>query len=381
MINFGGGVIAKAVSAARGAGAQPTFKFGRVVEVVLDESSPYWDEFGRSQSINGIIYRPLDKAHSEDEDAILPFAYCGSSNVINVPLKNEIVIITALPSENRAANSLQTKNYWFSVVNIWNHPHHNAYPDTLQSGTGAADLGEDFEEKQTVAPLQTYPGDTLISGRHGNTIRLGGTKHQYNTLTDDSNNGSPFVIIKNKMKEPEDGMALSSEDINEDGSSIYMVSDHEVPLEEANTKADSWKEPADLAAVYKGDQVVVNGGRLFFNAKEEGAFIAAKDYVGLASKEIHIDGDDMVSIDGKKIYLGSVALNKEDEPIVKGTTLQDWLTSFMDTFDVLLKSLGTPGAPPVYVGTQVSTTKAIKPAIKTLKNQIKLLTSKKVFTE
>ena len=381
MINFGGGVIAKAVSAARGAGAQPTFKFGRVVEVVLDESSPYWDEFGRSQSINGIIYRPLDKAHSEDEDAILPFAYCGSSNVINVPLKNEIVIITALPSENRAANSLQTKNYWFSVVNIWNHPHHNAYPDTLQSGTGAADLGEDFEEKQTVAPLQTYPGDTLISGRHGNTIRLGGTKHQYNTLTDDSNNGSPFVIIKNKMKEPEDGMALSSEDINEDGSSIYMVSDHEVPLEEANTKADSWKEPADLAAVYKGDQVVVNGGRLFFNAKEEGAFIAAKDYVGLASKEIHIDGDDMVSIDGKKIYLGSVALNREDEPIVKGTSLQDWLTSFMDTFDVLLKSLGTPGAPPVYVGTQVSTTKAIKPAIKTLKNQIKLLTSKKVFTE
>ena len=381
MINFGGGVIAKAVSAAKGAGASPTFKFGRVVDVVLDESSPYWDEFGRSQSINGIRYRPLDKAHSEDEDAILPFAYCGNTNIVNVPLKNEIVIITALPSENRAANSLQTKNYWFSIVNIWNHPHHNAYPDTLQSGTGAADLGEDFEEKQTVAPLQTYPGDTLISGRHGNTIRLGGTKHQYNTLTDDSNNGSPFVIIKNKMKEPDDGTSLSSEDINEDGSSIYMVSDHEVPLEEANTKADSWKEPADLAAVYKGDQVVVNGGRLFFNAKEEGAFIAAKDYVGLASKEIHIDGDDMVSIDGKKIYLGSVALNREDEPIVKGTTLQDWLTSFMDTFDVLLKSLGTPGAPPVYVGTQVSTTKAIKPAIKTLKNQIKLLTSKKVFTE
>jgi len=381
MFNFGGGIIAKAISAARGAGAPPTFNFGRVVDVVLDESSPYWDEFGRSQSINGIRYRPLGQAHSEDEDAILPFAYCGNTNIVNVPLKNEIVIITALPSENRAANSLQTKNYWFSIVNIWNHPHHNAYPDTLQSGTGAADLGEDFEEVDTVAPLQTYPGDVLISGRHGNTIRLGGTKHQYNSLTDDSNNGSPFVVIKNKMKEPEDGTSLSSEDINEDGSSIYMVSDHEVPLEEANIKADSWKEPADLASVYKGDQVVVNGGRLFFNAKEEGAFIAAKDYVGLASAEIHLDGDDMVSIDGKKIYLGSVALNKEDEPLIKGTTMQDWLSMFMDTLDVLVKSLGTPGAPPVYVGTQVTTAKAIKPAIKTLKDQIALLTSKKVFTE
>ena len=61
MFNFGGGILAKAISAAKGAGAQPTFKFGRVVDVVLDESSPYWDEFGRSQTINGIRYRPLDK--------------------------------------------------------------------------------------------------------------------------------------------------------------------------------------------------------------------------------------------------------------------------------------------------------------------------------
>jgi len=112
MFNFGGGILSKAIAAARGAGSPPTFKFGRVVDVVLDESSPYWDEFGRSQAINGIRYRPLDKAHSEDEDAILPFAYCGNTNLISVPLKNEIVIITSLPSENRAANSLQTKNYW-----------------------------------------------------------------------------------------------------------------------------------------------------------------------------------------------------------------------------------------------------------------------------
>jgi hypothetical protein len=381
MLNFGGGIIAKSVAGARGAGAPPTFNFGRVVDVVLDESSPYWDEFGKSQSINGIKYRPLDKAVSEEEVEVLPFAYCGSSSLINVPLKNEIVIITSLPSEMRTLDSLQTKTYWFSIVNLWNHPNHNAYPDTRQSGTGKVDLGKYFKEADTVAPLQTYPGDTLISGRHGNTIRLGGANHKHNPLSDDSNNGSPFVIIKNKMKEPEDGMALSSEDINEDGSSIYMVSDHEVPLEEANTKAASWKEPADLAAVYKGDQVLVNGGRLFFNAKEEGAFIAAKDYIGLASKEIHIDGDDMVSIDGKKIYLGTIALNREDEPLIKGTTMQDWLSMFMDTLDVLVKSLGTPGAPPVYVGTQVTTAKAIKPAIKTLKDQIALLTSKKVFTE
>ena len=381
MFNFGGGILSKAIAAARGAGTPPTFKFGRVVDVVLDESSPYWDEFGRSQAINGIRYRPLDKAYSEDEDALLPFAYCGNTNLISVPLKNEIVIITSLPSENRAANSLQTKNYWLSIVNIWNHPHHNAYPDTLQSGTGKADLGEDFEEVDTVAPLQTYPGDILISGRHGNTIRLGGTKQKYNTLTDDSNNGSPFIVIKNKMKEPEDGTSLSSEDINEDGSSIYMVSDHEVPLDEANKNAASWEEPADLAAVYKGDQVVVNGGRLFFNAKDEGAFIAAKDYIGLASKEVHLDGDDMISIDGKKIYLGFVAMKREDEPVLLGQTTQDWLTTLVDNLETLLKTLSKPGPPPVYVAKAVATSTALLGGMKQLKTQIKLLSSKKVFVE
>jgi len=381
MFNFGGGILAKAIAAARGHGGAPTFKFGRVVDVVLDESSPYYNEMGKSQSINGIKYRPLDKAHSQDEDAILPFAYCGNTSMVNVPLKNEIVIISALPSENRAANSLQTKTYWLSVVNIWNHPHHNAYPDTLQDGDGKCDLGEEFDEVDIVAPLQTYPGDTLISGRHGNTLRLGGTKHKYNTLTEEGNNGKPFIIIKNKMKEPEDGMSLSSEDINEDGSSIYMVSDHTVPLKEANVKADSWDKPADVAGAYKGDQVVLNGGRLFFNAKEEGAFIAAKDYIGLASEKIHIDGEEMVSIDAKKIYLGSVSMKREDEPVLLGQTTQDWLKTLVDNLDTLLKTLATPGPPPIYVAKAVSTATATLAGINQLKAQIKLLSSKKVYTE
>lgn len=381
MLNFGGSIVSKLSAKAAGRGKKGTFTFGRVVDVVLDESSPYWDRFGRSQAINGIVYRDLSKATTQSEETQLPFAYCGNSSNVTLPLKNEIVIIVSLPSEIRNADSLQTKRYWLSVVNIWNHPHHNAYPDTLADGTDAVDLGKDFEEVNTVAPLQMYPGDTLISGRHGNTIRLGGTKQTYNTLTDSSNNGKPFIIIKNQMKEPEDGTELSSENINDDGSSIYLVSDHTVPLEEANTKADSWLDLPDLAGTYKGNQVVINGGRLFLNAKEEGAFIAADSYIGLASKEIHLDGDDMVSIDGKKIYLGSVAVNREDEPVLKGQTTQDWLTTLVDNLDTLLQTLAKPAPPPAYVAAAVATSGALLGGIKQLKTQIKLLSSKKVYTE
>ena len=379
MFNFGGSHLASAINNVFG-GSSATFRFVRVVDVVLDESSPYWDQFGRSQAINGIVYRDLSTPMSQDEDAKLPFAYCANPNNIQLPLKNEIVVVSSLPSEFRTLNPSATKNYWISIVGLWNHPNHNIYPDTAQDGNDP-EFGDDFEENDKIAPLQTFPGDVLLSGRHGNTIRLSGTKQTYNTLTDDSNNGKPFIIVKNNMKEPDDGTSLSTEDINEDGSSIYMVSDHTVPLDEANKTANSWKEPADLAAAYKGDQVLINGGRLFFNAKEEGAFIAANEYIGLASKEIHIDGDDMVSLDGKKIYLGTAALNREDEPVILGTTLQDWLTNLTDNLNTLLKSLGKPSAPPAYVAANVATAKALTPAIKTLKSQIKLLTSKKVFTE
>lgn len=89
----------------------------------------------------------------------------------------------------------------------------------------------------------------------------------------------------------------------------------------------------------------------------------------------------MVSLDGKKIYLGTIALNREDEPLLKGQTTQDWLTNLVDNLDTLLQSLSKPGPPPVYVAKNVATATALLPAIKVLKNQIKLLTSKKVFTE
>ena len=53
-----------------------------------------------------------------------------------------------------------------------------------------------FEEQDNINPLQPFPGDVLIEGRHANTIRLGGTKHEENPLVDDSNNGKPYNIIR-----------------------------------------------------------------------------------------------------------------------------------------------------------------------------------------
>ena len=79
-----------------------------------------------------------------------------------------------------------------------------------------------------------------------------------------------------------------------------MGSDHKFELTQANTKRDAWESEPDEASTYKGNQVLINGGRLFFNAKEEGIFLSAVEGIGLNGKVVGIDGEDYVGLDAKK---------------------------------------------------------------------------------
>ena len=160
-----------------------------------------------------------------------------------------------------------------------------------------------------------------------------------------------------------------------------MGSDHKFELTQGNDKRDAWDSEPDKANVYKGNQVLINGGRLFFNAKEEGIFLSAVEGIGLNGKVVGIDGEDYVALDAIKVYLGTDAF-KEKEPVLLGQTSTDWLDDFMSQFETLVKSIATaPPAPPAYVAKQIATANSILPLIPTMKNLLKQLHSKKVFTE
>lgn len=358
--------------------------FGRVVDVVLDSNHPEYNNLGKTQSLNGIFYRELDMSSTEDEIQTLKFAYCGERGVIRTPLKNEIVVLQTLPSEERTTISTAKKVYWSKAVPLWNHPHHNAYPDVIQfedQARNGADLGEDFEESEKTAPLQIFPGDVVVEGRHGNKIRLGGTKHNLNTFTDGSNNGAPYIIISNGEKEPSNAIDPVVEDINEDPSSIYIGSDHTFKLTQAHEKRDAWEQEPEKADQFKGNQVVINSGRLYFNAKEEGAFISAVESIGFNAKVIGIDADDYVGLDAKKLYLGTQAF-KEKEPVLLGETSIAWLDDHLSQFETIVKGMATaPPAPPAFVAKMIATSNAVLPIIPQLRNLLKELLSKKVYTE
>lgn len=380
--NYGFGTSKMTSTISGGSNNTAGGNFGRVVEVILDAFHPRYDEFNRTQSLNGVIYREVNKPKIEDEEEDLKFAYCQNSTFKRIPVKGEIIELTDLPSEDRDSDPTATKTYWVGIASIWNHLHHNAYPDTNQSGESTNDFGEYFEEQDKVAPLQAFPGDDIFEGRHGQSIRFNGTKYDSNELIDDTNNGKPLTIISNGQKEPANSLDPVVENIDEDPSSIYLTSDHSIPLTQANEKRDSWNEEPEKADKYKGSQILLNAGRLYFNAKEESILLSGTEAIGANAKTINLDGEDYAAIDAKKIYLGSVARKKEDEPVLLGQRTTDLLEDILAQFETIVKGMATaPPAPPAYVAKMVATSNSVLPQIPALKNRLPLLHSKKVFTE
>ena len=151
----------------------------------------------------------------------------------------------------------------------------------------------------------------------------------------------PFTIIRNGQQHIESGNEHIVEDINKDKSSIYLTSDHLVPLEEARTKFDSYlvgKKPV-LAGQYKGAQVIINSGRLFFNTQEEGVYFSSQKDFGVTAESIHLDGVSTISLDAKKIHLGTKALEWEIEPVIKGDALEMLLFTLLNELESVARAM------------------------------------------
>lgn len=229
----------------------------RVKDIILNIEHPQALKFGGYDSIGTIFFTkldeniPLEKNWTNINNTARPIF----SFLKNYPLKNEIVLIMSSYDKNMY-NTGGFSNYYLPILNIWNHPHHNALPtrhelldensqkDYKQTENGLAvrqvedegtniDLGDYFKEQLKIKPLLPYEGDTIIEGRFGNSIRFGSTnigesilEENKNRWSDDSEVGDPILIIRNGQLEDTDGKGWvhAIEDIDDDASSIYLTS-------------------------------------------------------------------------------------------------------------------------------------------------------------
>lgn len=358
-----------------------TILFGKVTDIKLDDSRPFLDRLGNSLPIGAIKYRLLDAKKKEvgSEESALPLA----STIKHYPSVSEIVMLVQAPSSDVQTNTSEVVTYYKDIVNLWGAINHNALPDPGYNRNKY--LGQGFRELTDVNPLFPFPGDTLIEGRQGQSIRIGGNSSILNKLVDATNDGLPYILISNGQIKTNNGVDYITEDINKDPSSMYFLSNHKVPIVVANTKRDSYNVEPKSADQFKGNQVVINGGRLYFNAKEDSILLSAKESVGLNANTVNLDGTEYVCLDATNIYLGSKARTSPDgvrEPAVLGNQLDNFLAIVLDALQNIGQAMKTAeaqtGGPITSLNTEGYCVIDTCTALRTLMNQMK---SKKVFIE
>ena len=352
------------------------FITARVTDIIISNTHPLFNKYGGWNGLGTIFFEPTTNLGSISETTSNPIATPLLPFAKNYPLINEIVVLFNLPGKNISQITNNTnilQYYYLNPVGIWNHPHHNAYPNALtndsdgnneeisyqQIESGVVRKVSDFSpniefnsplvekgsfvEKTNIHPLLPFSGDNIYEGRWGNSIRFGSTvpptsiSGSSNTPDYQNNwsfvgqNGDPITILRNGQ--PKDssnaGWLPIIENIREDLSSIYMTSYQQIPLRAANENYSALSPEPLLPREYFNPQVILNSGRLVFNASTDSIIASAQDSISLSSnKQIGITSEN-INISADSIKLGGPTAN---DPALLGG-------AFINQFKILVEQI------------------------------------------
>ena len=326
-----------------------------------------------------------------------------NSNLKQIPVEGEYVLIQRFFGEY----------YYTPQVNLFNHPNNSSYQgfstrflnrnksivndETIEKdNTGIVEnkpanqvrtLGDNFLSNFNFRQVIPEEGNVILNGRFGNSIRLGSNiknglqdspniKLRAGQLQDTTNFGEENLLEDLNSKPISAGV---EENINSDGSSMWMTTDETVSLTPA-TLEDTNIYPTEVApAEFGGKQIILNSGRLIFNSKEDGILgfsngpvdfstlntfgVSAKQGLNLYSPNINIgrDGNDepgktkniifrssnvtTSAVDGRvETYANNIGLYGElltvgPSPAVRGNELREVLEQILEMQKVTTKAV------------------------------------------
>jgi len=372
------------------------YVIGRVTDIVLNSEHPKFDDVGGFNGIGTIFYEINNKIGNKKFQA-KPFYPQFST----YPLVNELVLLFKLPDTKIGILPSQKTYYYINMINVWNSPHHNAYPNPLQplsEGDEAIETRlnspinesqQTFLEKENIAPLIPFVGDVINEGRWGNSIRLSSTSKTYNNTSYNNwskkgDNGDPLIIIRNgQPKGITSGFLPIAENINNDQSSIYLTSTQQIPITVSSKDYFSYgvnneNTPANPEE-FNGNQVIINSGRLIFNSTNDHIMLSSNKTINLNSKKgIYLDTpNDVVINTNSKIKLGGQGAC---ESLILGDTLKNdldfMLSVLMQLVDTISYSQLYPGGLPVPDGATSVVASNCKEALKNIKDNLDNILSK-----
>jgi hypothetical protein len=371
-----------------------------VVDIILDENHP---EYNSPLDIGKAKVRQVISDMGKDE-AILTWAKTMSPQIKDYPLKHEIVI----------TGEYLGQLYYFQRLNIYNSPNNNSFPNismpkiksnvsTNKKGadytnvavsqtpnkttsTDIQQLGNTFERKLNIKPLRSDEGDLILEGRFGNSIRFGSNQ--------DTSRPTIKIRVEQSPDTPEGFINQTTENINDDGSSIWLSSDGQIQLIPATNELNNIHLVSDKTKPdsFSGRQIILASDRIVWNAKtnelmgfskKDINFVAKDDFTidtggGIAAKSLadivlttdvnfEINAEGKTVITSPKIYFGS---ENAEEPVVLGNKLSDVLNELVDAILQLTVPTGTgPSGPPIN-----------SPKFQQVKNKIRTILSRQNYS-
>jgi len=316
----------------------------RVIDIILDETHPDFEIFGGWNGIGTIKFNPINipDGKANTLGAARPLL----ANLKTFPLKNEIVFLVKMPNVNSLNNLTSNEIYYYlTLISLWNHPHHNAFPNPLNDSTipesqkkdyksieigdvrrvtdnsteinlnATNNSGGKFIERINIHPILPFMGDNILEGRFGNSIRLGSTIKSnslyQNNWSTTGQEGDPITIIRNGQpnNSSDEGWLPIVENINNDLSSIYLTSTQRVPINVSskNYSGISADQIPTYPISYKENQIILNSGRILFNSTTDSILLSSQKVISIsANEDIGISTRKNITLTGDLIKLGSI---------------------------------------------------------------------------
>ena len=286
-------------------------EMAEVLAVILDEdeipekedgSDKNWKKFGN------IVARKVNSERDEKPETLTPIRPLDPFKY-SYPLRGEYVIVVSYNGEQ----------FYINNVNFFGDPNNSVSP----GGSGARDedtveedfIYEHFEIDHDIRRLWPYQGDNIIQGRWGNSIRLGSNITPDAHEDGDDKPDSPNILIRAGQLVDADTFGKSGivqdlkespkkpveEDINADGSSIWMTTDQSVKLDIKGSNAVNHvfmtSKQSDDQPKNGGKQIVLNSDRITFNTKQGKILGFSHDGIGFSTqKSFTIDADETVDM-------------------------------------------------------------------------------------
>jgi len=370
-------------------GAQEFYELeaAEVIDVIFDEADlPLEADGTPTFSLIGAIKGRMVNSQYKQPENRLGWIQPIDANVKQYPIIGEYVIV----------GRYLGRYYYTQTVNMLGSVNSNSYPgysggkDSLtpvantsagsdaeevsltgtpnKAASGEFTVGDPFVPNPLIRQLYPTFGDVIFNGRLGQSIRFGSNPDtlepniliRAGQLTDAEAFGKTADVddLKNNANKP------VTEDINADGSSLWITTDQEVSLEFAAETTDSAYPALD------GKQIILNSDAIVLNAKNAGNVdIFAGNNINLVTAFSTI-------VDSPDIMLGSPDAT---EPLVKGQVLVDLLLELIGILDGI-HTVPTPAGPIPKLNVAQTTTGPLAKAFADIKGKVKDILSEQNFT-